>query len=49
MDFDSADKALHLTVVPPLSGLVRLGDEGSGLVQMLLDLGLQGGRRYGAP
>ena len=41
MDFDLTDKTLHLTLVPPLGGLLRLGDEGSGFVQVLLDFRLQ--------
>ena len=43
MDFDFTDKTLHLTSIPPLGCLLRLSDEGSGFVQVLLDFGLQSG------
>ena len=42
MDFDLTDKTLYLTIVPPLGCLLRLSDEGSGFVQVLLDFSLQG-------
>jgi hypothetical protein len=41
MDLYLTDKSLHLTLVPALGSLLRLGDEGSGLVQVLFDVDLQ--------
>ena len=41
MDVDFSDETLYLTLVPPLGGILRLGDEGSGFVQVLLDFSLQ--------
>jgi hypothetical protein len=49
MDFNLTDQTLDLPLVPPLGRLLRLSYEGSGLVQMLLDVGLQGGGGNGSP
>ena len=37
MDLYLTDKSLYLTLVPALASLMRLGDEGSRLVQVVLD------------
>jgi hypothetical protein len=42
MDFHLAYETLDLTLVSPLGCLLRLSDEGSGFVQVLLDVRLQG-------
>jgi hypothetical protein len=42
MDFHLAYETLHLMLVSPLGCFLRLGDEGSSFVKVLLDLRLQG-------
>jgi hypothetical protein len=42
MESDLFDKVLHLALVSPIGCLLRLGDEGSGFVQVLLDIRLEG-------
>jgi len=42
MDFHLVYETLHLTLVSLLGCLLRLGDESSGFMQVLLDVRLQG-------
>jgi hypothetical protein len=46
MESDLFDKVLHLALVSPIGCLLRLGHEGSGFVQMLLDIRLKGRRGH---
>jgi hypothetical protein len=49
MESDLLDKVLDLLLISSISCLLRQSHEGSGFVQVLLDLCLEGRRGHGSP